>query len=178
MLRRIWRKIIIHSALTLAYGVGGIDTIFRAPLWIIICLTILFSLTASIVKFEPFTWDKTAVQVFQSPQTYIQAMHTSNLFGDSFTAEQIYLDTLPFGQNTNIAVQLRNAAFPQEKLEQLRAFWTAMLAKQPSAREAYAALTAIHQSMQENEALLSTLGTWSFIEPNDPRIAGVKVFSK
>lgn len=141
-------------------------------------IAIIFSITASFAKLEPFTWDKTALQISQSAQVSIQAMHTAHMFGDSLTAERIYLNTLPAAQQTNTSIQLRNTAYPQEKLEQLRTFWTTLLAKQPSSREAYAALTAIHQSLHETEAIPSTLEVWMFIEPNDPRLAGVKSLTK
>ncbi len=162
----------------LAYVVVGIDTIFHTPIWITLSLTIFLSLSASLIKFEPFTWDKTALQIFQSPSTYTQAMRTANAFGDPFMAEQIYLNVSKNQNPQNMVFQYRNAAYPQEKLEQLRAFWTALLAKQPSSREAFAALTAIHLSLNESEAFTSTLETWMFIEPNDPRLAGVTTGTK
>ena len=172
------KKIIIRSVLTLAHSVAGIDIVLHAPIWIAISLTILISLSTSLAKLEPFTWDKTALQIFQSPQTYTQTMRTAHLFGDPLTAEHIYLDAIKQTQQPHAASQLRSMAYPQEKLEQLRVFWTALLAKQPSSREAYAALTAIHQSLNELEAISSTIETWMFIEPNDPRIAGVKSLTK
>lgn len=173
MLRRIGRKVIICSALMLAYGVYGINLVQRTPIWALISLMFFFSTTASFAKFEPFIWDKTALQLFQAPQTYIQTMRTANMFGDLDAAEQLYLHTFLLGKQTYTSIQLRNAAFPKEKLELLRTFWTGILAKQPSSREAYAALTAIHQSLHETQAHASTLETWMFIEPNDPRLAGV-----
>jgi hypothetical protein len=156
MFRRIGKKVAIKFAILLAYGVVGFNTLFQVPLWTIIAATILLSIMTSLAKLEPFTWDKTALGIFQTPQTYMQVMHTAHLFGDPGTAERIYIHTTPETQNTRTATQLRTAAYPQEKLEQLRSFWTAILAKQPSSREAYAALTAIHYSLHEKEALPST----------------------
>lgn len=178
MLRQAGRKIIIRSSIALAYIFAGITSIFQLPLWVIILIGIVTSIFSSFVRIDPFTWDKLALQLFYTPETTTQAMHTAHMFGDPLTAEQIYVQTLPFKQQDYIKIQLRSAAYPQEKLEQLRSYWSSLLTQQPSSREAFAALTAVHQSLHEVDAMNSTLETWMFIEPNDPRIPRVTLFTK
>jgi len=172
---RVKKKIVVYGALALAYSVATLESLFRLPIHFFVIGYIILLILITPFTIDPFFWDKLALLISYNTQTLVKSINTSHAFGDPLTAEQLYLDTLPLTTHSPQHLDVRGAAYPQEKLEQLRAFWTSTLTKQPSSREAYAALAAIHYRLQELEALVSTQKTWEFIEPNDPRIPRVTI---
>ncbi len=94
----------------------------------------------------------------------------AHLLGDPLFAESLYVQILPYLFTQQEKRTFREEVYPQERLELLRAFWSSVLQLQPTSREAFAALTLIHHSLQEKETEESTLETWKNIEPNDRRL--------
>jgi len=174
-LTRIQKNLFIRCVVSLAYGIYAVERFFVLPQYIFLTCVITVLAFASIVRWEPFLWEKIGLEI--SPQIsmdYVRVIRMAHVLGDPLFAESIYVQILPYLSTQQERRAFREEAYPQERLELLRAFWSNVLQFQPTSREAFAALTFIHYSLQEKNAGLSTLETWKNIEPNDQRIPALE----
>ena len=174
-LTRIRKIFFIRCVVSFAYGVYAIERFFALPQYVfLICFVAIVCIT-SILRWEPFLWEKIGLEI--SPQTqadYVRVIRMAHLLGDPLFAESMYVQILPYLSSPQDQRIFREETYPQERLELLRAFWSNVLQFQPTSREAFAALTLIHYSLQEKNAGFSTLETWKNIEPNDQRIQSLE----
>ncbi len=173
-LTRIKKNVFIQCVVLFAYAIYATERFLALPQYVFLACAITVLAFASIVRWEPFLWEKIGLEISSQTQTdYVRVMRMAHLLGDPLFAESIYVRILPYLFSQQEKMRFREETYPQERLELLRAFWSSVLQIQPTSREAFAALTLIHYSLQEKDAELSTLGTWKNIEPNDQRIPAV-----
>lgn len=171
-LTRIKKNLCIRCVVSIAYVIYAVERFLALPQYIFLACAIVVLVFASIVGWEPFLWEKIGLEISSQTQTdYVRLMRMVHLFGDPLFAESVYVQILPYLSSQQEKRTFREEAYPQERLELLRAFWSSILQLQPTSREAFAALTLIHYSLLEQDAELSTLGIWKNIEPNDQRIS-------
>lgn len=174
IVKHFFKHLWVSFVFFIAHCVYFFERLLALPQYVFLVCFILFTLIASAIYWNPFLWEKTALAISpQKPQHYTQLLHVAQMFGDPQFAEAIYASMIP-QLNQDDRATLYAAAYPLEYLEKSRLFWSKILQLQPSSREAYAALTLIHYSLQENDAERSTVETWKLIEPNDERITVVE----
>lgn len=176
--KHFFEKLWIRVVITFAYALFAFERFFALPQYLFLVVVAAMLLVATRTHFDPFSWERIGLSISsQQPADYIRMMRIAHMFGDPLLAEQIYVKALPY-LNDEQRMTFREEAYPQERLTFLQKFWSEVLQVQPTTREAYAALTLIHQSLQENEAFASTLDTWKSIEPNDGRIETIEKSEK
>lgn len=169
------KNLFIRCVVYFAYAIYAVERFLALPQYIFLACVITVLAFASIVRWEPFLWEKIGLGI--SPQTqidYVRVIRMAHVLGDPLFAESVYVQILPYLSSQQDKLTFREEAYPQERLELLRAFWSSVLQLQPTSREAFAALTLVHHSLQEKEAELSTLETWKNIEPNDRRFPALE----
>ncbi|MBI5151505.1 MAG: hypothetical protein HZA34_02935 [Candidatus Pacebacteria bacterium] len=154
----------------LAYILFIFETVAQAPLYFFISLTLLLSIVGTLLRPDPFFWQKIALGVQKySISTIENALRVAQDNGDPILAKNLYLHSVSFDQNR----RLYAVAFPHEKLKEMRMFWGDIREKQPTSREAIAALAIIEYSAKQEELFATRVHEWKIIEPNDKRITSL-----
>lgn len=153
-----------------AYVLLFIETIIQAPPYLIISFTLLLSITGTFLRPDPFFWQKIAlgIQKYSVP-TVENALRAAQYYGDTTLAKNLYLRSATFDKSQT----LYSAAFPHEKLDAMRVFWEDVREKQPTSREAIAALAIIEYRAKQEELYTTRIQEWKMIEPNDKRITSL-----
>lgn len=172
---RIKKNLFIRCVVYFAYAIYAVERFLALPQYVFLACCIAILAFVSFIRWEPFLWEKIGLEI--SPQTstdYVRVIRMAHVLGDPLFAESMYVRILPYLSTQQDKRTFREETYPQERLELLRAFWSSVLQLQPTSREAFAALTLIHHSLQEKEAEFSTLEIWKNIEPNDQRLPALE----
>lgn len=154
----------------LAYILLLTEAIIQAPSYLFISFALLLSIIGTFLRPDPFFWQKIALGVQKYSLTTVEnALRVAQHYGDPILAKNLYFRSTSFDQNRI----LYTIAFPDEKLDKIRVFWEDVREKQPTSREAIAALTIIEYSMKQEEHYTTRIQEWKMIEPNDERITSL-----
>ncbi|OGJ22572.1 MAG: hypothetical protein A2804_01475 [Candidatus Pacebacteria bacterium RIFCSPHIGHO2_01_FULL_46_10] len=146
-----------------AYLKYGIDTVARAPSYIVLCVFAGVTLLAT-----TFRWDSAVLQTYPlmgttSLSAYLNTIHfLVSSYGDQRAAEVL-------AKQVRDTKELENALHPENRIKNLEAFWQSVAAQQANAREALFALAITHFQLYKNEQAKESAQHALLVEPNDPR---------